>query len=180
VRFKALNTAITGLPATTAQVADRDLAEALIAAGEEALPVPQENRLVLYWYNNKPYAVLIETVEPVWRKRIEPELKPVQTPGEDLYDPNFQQVVWTPTVDLEMIADSDFITNFIIANNGTRTLAFINPSKVPGPDAPSVTFNLNLHRPKSNLYSRNEETVNLSNITLSAKAPWEGDSEIFS
>lgn len=180
VRFKALNTAITGLPATTAQVADRDLAEALIAAGEEALPVPQENRLVLYWYNNKPYAVLIETVEPVWRKRIEPELKPVQTPGEDLYDPNFQQVVWTPIVDLEMIADSDFITNFIIANNGTRTLAFINPSKVPGPDAPSVTFNLNLHRPKSDLYSRNEETVNLSNITLSAKAPWEGDSEIFS
>jgi len=173
-QYILFRTLTADLNLTQAQVPGVTISDALMNAGEESLPAASRNRVVLYYRNSQPYVVLLDTVEPLWRVRQKAELKPVQDPGDSYtYDQNFKQIVWSEETDLEITADTGFITKFVRDFGGTRTLAFINPAKLPNPSGPAVSFKLYLHRPESQFYGRPDEKVEAYTIILAPNAPWE-------
>ena len=72
---------------------DQELQDLFAAAGEQALPAPDSNRIVIYWAPSAPgapfvpHAVLIDSTEPLWRTRPEPSFQnPIAA------DPSFKVV----------------------------------------------------------------------------------------
>ncbi len=157
------------------QVPDIVIENALKAAGEQALPAPLQSGLRLYW-TQKPgedhyslHAVLIDAAEPLWRERSEPKLKTM----DDQDDDKFQVVVPQSATAMEVIdTTGGIISKFVKSPGGTRTLAYIDDSFAPPPEGASLE--LSLHRPASALYSLPDETIQLIEIIITAKAPWDG------
>lgn len=171
ITHRALDGAID-LPGS-GPVSDAEMAAALTAAGEQALPAAQENRVTVYWVAGKPHAILLDTVEPHWRARAEPKLVPVPQADGQIGDPNFRVIQDDRVPSLELESVDDRVERFVYAAGGARTLAFLDPAQVPAPGAPPVAAGIGLKRPASALYDLQQEKHELVSIPLSGSAPWD-------
>lgn len=113
---------------------DAQIQAALTAAG---LDIPPSGRpsTTLLWQAVAPnsidfelVALLIDSPEPLWRSRLEPELVTVSGPEGDM-----QHWVSTPHVSLELVelvdppGSDSAVERFVRSPSGTRTLALLRP-----------------------------------------------------
>ena len=171
IHHRALDNPIA-LPGSGA-VSDAQMAAALRLAGEQALPAPQVNGVTVYWANGKPHALLLDTVEPHWRWRDKPTLVAVPETDGTIGDPHFR-TIQAAQVSYLGLAPSDIFTRYVHACGGARTLAFIDPAKVPAPGLAPVDAALKLHRPASALYGATPDAqYELLTLPVSGRAPWD-------
>jgi hypothetical protein len=154
---------------------DQEIQDMFAAAGEQVLPAPDRNRIVIYWAPTPPtgpfapHAVLIDCTEPLWRTRPEPSFQnPIDT------DPSFKVVTIGATSSLEVVEQgSSMILAYLVSPGGTRTVAIFDPAFSPPPDG--VTLTLALHRPASSIYGSAEESDVIVALEIPATAPWDND-----
>jgi hypothetical protein len=177
ITHRPLNTKLSFAPTGGAPIVtpDQDMQDAFTAAGEQALPAPEKNALVMYWVPSAPngpyvpYAILIDSVETVWRTRAEPGF---QTPI--VSDPSFQIVTIGAATSLEVKEQGTAnIAGYVRSPGGTRTIAFFIAGFAPPPTGTALT--LVLHRPPSSVYGNADESASFFSITVSPQAPWEND-----
>jgi len=182
IRHRVLASQLTDLPvgAPVAVASDQDIQDALVNAGEQALPAPSSTGVTIYWARRSgetsysPHAILIDAAEPLWRTRVEPRLETV--PDQD--DPAFQRVVLQNVPAMEVIEQSPLgahVTHFVRSPSGTRILAVM--SETFNPPAAGEDVVLAVHRLASSLYGTPEDTEVLLDIPLGPRAPWEEDEE---
>ena len=147
---------------------DQQIQDALVAAGEQALPAAADVGFTIYWAKRtgethySPHAILLDAPEPLWRYRNEPVLQPV--PNQS--DPNFKMVVPGQTPELRVQLGSGSV-RFIRSTGGTRTLVILNNSFSGG------TLEFSLRRDASSLFQVTAATAPLLTIPLGMTAPWE-------
>jgi hypothetical protein len=176
IRHRFLTSQLAGLPTGSVAIAtDQSIQAALVAAGEQALPAPEENGVLVYWAKRSgattfsPHAILVDAAEPLWRTRQEPKLEVV--PGQS--DPAYQRIVPGEAPSLELIEQgTSGIERFVHSPSGTRTLAIVKNSFTPGGNA---SIRLAVRRPASTLYGLSASVVTLSEIAFGRVAPWEED-----
>ena len=166
-----------GFPATGGQDVrpDQDIQDAFAAAGEQELPAPDQNRIVLYWAPATPggpftpHAVLIDCTEPLWRTRSEPTFQtPIAT------DPSFKIVTIGTGISLEVIEEGGAnVGAFVVSPSGTRTIAVLKDGFAPPPGGTTVT--LSLHRPASPVYGNADEADVIVALPIPPTAPWDND-----
>jgi hypothetical protein len=154
---------------------DQDIQNAFTTAGEQALPPPQQNEIVMYWVPSAPngpyvpHAVLIDSIEPLWRTRPEPGFtNPIPS------DPAFKIVTINSKASLEVREQGGSnIAGYVTSPGGTRTIALVQSGFAPPPSGTIVTFTL--HRPASTIYGNADESETIIALTVSPQAPWEND-----
>jgi hypothetical protein len=176
VRHRALSAPIGGLPGGSPAIAtDQEIQDALVAAGEQALPAAEATGITVYWAPRAgggfaPHAILIDAAEPLWRTRSEPRLETV--PNQD--DPAFKRVVPQRVPALEVVEQGgSAIARFVRSPGGTRTLAFIADTFSPPPGGAPITLAAQRHA--SALYNISARSDVIIALTLTARAPWEDD-----
>lgn len=154
---------------------DQDIQNAFLTAGDHALPAPDKNAIVMYWAPSSPggpyvpHAILIDSVEPVWRTRQEPTFT---TPISS--DPTFKIVTIGPATSLEIKeAGGSSIGGYITSPSGARTVAMFAAGFSPPPGGTTVT--LTLHRPASATYNSADESHTIFALPVAPQAPWEND-----
>jgi hypothetical protein len=156
-------------------VPDQDVQDAFVAAGEQALPAPEKNAIVIYWAPSAakgpyvPNAILLDSIEPLWRTRPEPTFaNPIAS------DPSFKVVTISdvPSLSVSERAGSS-IGGFVRTPGGARTVALFSDSFSPPASGTVVT--LALHRPASNVYGNPDQDEIIIALTVSPRAPWEND-----
>jgi hypothetical protein len=152
---------------------DQDIQTAFMTAGEQALPAPDKNEIVIYWAQSGttwvPHAILIDSVEPLWRTRPEPGFtNPIPS------DPSFKLVTISgvPSLELKEHGSSN-IGGYVTSPGGTRTVAIFGAAFVP--PAAGAPLNLVLHRPASTVYGNADEVESIFTVTVLPHAPWEND-----
>jgi hypothetical protein len=166
VKHRVLNSRIAGLSAGIN--ADREIQDALEDAGEQALPPPTKNQVVIYWVQNtdgsfSPNAILIDAIEPLWRTRSMPRLED-ETVAFRRIQPK--------TVRIQRVVETsdDYIRKIIRSPGGTRTIAIIRSSFSAG------TISLDLQSiPRSSPYEIESASATLLSLPFSDHAPWEVD-----
>jgi hypothetical protein len=161
-------------PGRTIQ-ADQDIQNAFLAAGEHALPAPDKNAIVMYWVPSSPggpyvpHAILIDSLEPVWRTRQEPTFSnPIPS------DPTFKIVTIGSATSLEIKeAGGSSIGGYITSPSGARTVAMFAAGFSPPPGGTTVT--VTLHRPASATYNSADESHTVFALPVAPQAPWEND-----
>ena len=168
-----------GVPVGTAT--DREIQDALTAAGEQALPAPSETGITIYWAKRagastySPHVIMVDAAEPLWRTRLEPRLETV-TGQQNPPDPAFKRVVPQTVPALEVIEQGgSAIARFVRSTSGTRTLAFVSDAFTPAAGGTVVT--LAAQRPASALFGITSQTTEIIGLRLVASAPWEDDDE---
>jgi hypothetical protein len=154
---------------------DQDIQDGFISAGEQALPAPDKNAVVMYWVPSAPggpyvpHAILIDSSEPLWRTRPEPGFTyPIQS------DLSFKIVTIGPNTSLEVVEQGGpFIGGYVVSPGGTRTLALFRGGFSPPPGGTTVT--LALHRPASSVYGNADEADVIIALPVATQAPWEND-----
>lgn len=154
---------------------DQDIQDAFAAAGEQALPAPDQNRIVLYWAPATPggpftpHAILIDCLEPLWRTRPEPTFEsPITT------DPSFKIVTIGTGISLEVVEEGGTnVGAYTVSTGGTRTIAVLQDGFAPPPQGTTVT--LSLHRPASPVYGNADEADVIVALSIPPTAPWDND-----
>lgn len=183
----ALTNALSGLPSPgptegtsrtdIATATDIDIQNALTAAGMPPTKGAEKTGLWILWTASgssfRPYAILIDAAEPMWRLRTEPSKNKVLDGANNEIDPQFQ--IWENgrTMGLELLEHSgtSIIDHFVRSAGGTRSLLMINPSALsPSGDTP---LTIDIRQPGSTIYDLTEKRETLITITLEQKAPWE-------
>lgn len=138
--------------------------------------------MVLYWALPqglyKPYALLVDAIEPLWRNTEVPVYEVIDDSTNDdfVYDLNFKRVVILPKTDLVVTEDDGVFSKLIYGFGGMRTLALIKPEQLPQHDHdPPKMLTLVLKRLGVDLFNFNPETEKLYELALSARPPWEDD-----
>jgi hypothetical protein len=156
---------------------DADIQQAFVNAGEQALPAPAANAIVVYWMKSGtgfvPHAILLDAIEPLWRYRSEPGFT---TPIAS--DPSFKIVTIQPVPSLEVkegagSPPSSSIGSFIVSPGGTRTVAMFKAGFSPPASGSPVT--LQLYRPASSIYGNADEVTAILTLIIPPQAPWEND-----
>ncbi len=175
VGHRALKSALNFTPPAGASMTDDAIQQAFLAAGEQALPAASENTVAMYWVLSTsghyvPHAILIDTIEPIWRSRPQPTFT---TPIPS--DPSFQIVTIGSAVSLEVkdASASPAIDHFVVSPGGTRTVAVFRSGFAP--PATGATITLNLHRPPSSFYGNPDQSALMLELTVMPFAPWESD-----
>ena len=154
---------------------DQDIQNGFTAAGEQALPAATNNAIVIYWVPSSPggpyvpHAILIDSVEPLWRTRQEPVFtNPIAS------DPSFKIVTINPVTALEVTeTGGPSIGGYVVSPGGTRTVLLFNAAFSPPPGG--TTVNLALHRPASSVYGLANQVDLIVALPVAPKAPWEND-----
>ena len=156
---------------------DADIQQAFVNAGEQALPSPTGNAIVIYWVASGssfvPHAILLDAIEPLWRYRSEPGFS---TPIPS--DPSFKIVTINPAASLEVTESpvspsAAAIGSFIVSPGGARAVAMFNASFSPPAQGAVVT--LQLHRPASAVYGNPDQAASIVSLLIQPQAPWEND-----
>jgi hypothetical protein len=172
VKHRALKSKLS-FPSTPGKtvVPDHDIQDAFMAAGEQALPPPTQNSIVIYWAQAAgtgpyhPHAVVLDCTEPLWRMRSEPSFQLA-----DANDPSFEIVTITSKTALEVSELSGTsVSSFIVSPSGTRTVALLANG------VPQGTLTLALHRPASTFYGLADDTKPIVALPIGPTAPWEND-----
>jgi hypothetical protein len=154
---------------------DQDIQNGFTAAGEQALPAAEKNAIVIYWVPSSPggpyvpHAILIDSVEPLWRTRQEPVFtNPIPT------DPSFKIVTINPVPALEVTEmGGPSIGGYVVSPGGTRTVVLFKAAFSPPPAGTTVT--LALHRPGSSVYGLADQVDVIVALPVAPQAPWEND-----
>ena len=162
-----------GFPVTGGQqvTMDLDIQQAFVSAGEQALPAPEKNAIVMYWAPSGsgyvPHAILIDSIEPLWRQRPEPSFTmPIAT------DPTFRIVTIEQVSSLEVVDSTGSIGAFIVSPGGARTVAMFKAGFAP--PAAGTVVTLVLQRPNSTVYGSGDQHT-IINLPVAPHAPWEDD-----
>ncbi len=145
---------------------------ALIAAGLDAQPVPKSPRIVIFWDaalpNPQPAAILVDSSEPMWRRR--PIPTKVTDPGPaaaQRYDLDPQ-----PWLSLDQQAGGDAIVDHIIpAPGGQRALITLKPNS-RGKHIKLALRRIAHTEPYLDGSTATDQFTNILDLTLTA-APWE-------
>lgn len=158
-------------------VTDNEIQQAFMTAGEQALPAPSANAIVVYWLASQgtyvPHAILVDAIEPLWRYRSEPGFS---TPIPS--DPSFRIVTINSVPSLEMTElpgspQASSIGSFIVSSGGARTVAMFRADFSPPPTGEVVS--LGLYQPASATYGTPDETALIMDLLIMPQAPWEYD-----
>jgi hypothetical protein len=121
----------------------------------------------------RPYAVLIDAAEPMWRLRSEPEKKIVKDGAGQEIDPQF--VIWEEgrKMSLELLEHSgtSIIDHYVRSSGGTRCLLMLDQSALSTTGDTPLT--VDIRQPASTFYDMPEKRETLITINLEQKAPWE-------
>ena len=175
-RHRALDNPLSDLPTAPGVhvLEDQLIQDALVRAGESAVPSANVPGITIYWVRNAtgdhyvPHALLIDSPEPLWRQREEPVLETV--PGQD--DPAYQRIVPGDKPSLEIFEQSaNRVARFIHSPAATRTLVMLAP--IADPPATVPPLSLALRQPASVLHQATERVEPLIELPLGAFAPWE-------
>ena len=156
---------------------DADIQQAFLSAGEQALPAPSTNSIVIYWLKSGtgyvPHAILLDAIEPLWRYRSEPGFT---TPISS--DPSFKIVTINsvPSLEVSEAAGSPpaaSIGSFIVSPGGARTVAMFSAGFSPPASGKLVT--LQMQRPASSVYGNGDENAPIVTLIIQPQAPWEND-----
>jgi hypothetical protein len=161
------------LAALAAEVADRELEDALRAVRWGELTRPAVPRVTVIWrdpaapsQHSSPAAVLLETPEPLWRRRDSPE---------EVTDANgtrrYQLRPWQWLGVVETPPGDPIATRFVQTTDGARTLVILDQSVATS----GGTLSLGLRRTHHPLFEGDSAlaTESLCAIALTAAAPWE-------
>ena len=158
-------------------VADADIEQAFMNAGEQALAAPSANSIVLYWLasagGSTPHAILLDAIEPLWRSRPEPGFS---TPISS--DPSFRIVTIQSVSSLEVLEDIGSpafpcVGSFIVSPGATRTVAMFKTGlSIP---AAGTLVTLDLHRRASTYYATADAAAPLLQLLVTPQPPWEND-----
>ncbi len=178
VTHRALTSALSFPNSGGAQVfKDADIQQAFLSAGEQALPAPSTNSIVIYWLKSGtgfvPHAILLDAIEPLWRYRSEPGFT---TPISS--DPSFKIVTINsvPSLEVSEAAGSPpaaSIGSFIVSPGGARTVAMFSAGFSPPASGKLVT--LQMQRPASSVYGNGDENAPIITLIIQPQAPWEND-----
>ena len=165
---------LVGSPTGTI-VPDQDVQDAFMTAGEQALPAPDKNAIVIYWAPAAPAgpyvpnAILLDSTEPLWRTRPEPTFaNPISS------DPSFKVVTISDVSSLNVVEQAgSSIGGFVRTPGGARTVAIFSDSFAPPASGTIVT--LALHRPASTVYGNAVQDEIIIALKVSPRAPWEND-----
>ena len=114
------------LLALTERVTDEVFDAALLDSGLEAAQRPTSPRVTVLWNSAtpaEPVAVLIETPEPLWRTRLEPEAQHDET-GEYILSWTMSQHLWLSVDELVRAVDTVLVIDggdFVRRGTGTKT-----------------------------------------------------------
>ncbi|HEV2757651.1 MAG TPA: DUF6603 domain-containing protein [Actinomycetota bacterium] len=182
VLHRGLAAQIAGLPAAgsdgTAVATDVELQDALRAAGEQALPSPESGGITIYWAPRgtpaayAPHAILIDSVEPLWRTRYAPVMETVP----DQSDPAYKRIVPGTEVALRLIeaaGGGPYVDRFVRSPSGTRTLVLLSPAFTPAASASTVT--ISAERTASALFATVPSSEVLVSLPFLPQPPWELD-----
>jgi hypothetical protein len=175
VTHRALKQKLSFSPSGRVIMPDQDIQTTFTTAGEQALPAADSNAIVMYWAPsapNGPYvpnAILIDSTEPLWRTRQEPQFaNPIPS------DPSFKIVTVTPTASMEVTEQGGpSFSGYVTSPGATRTIAVFKPGFAP----PSTGTNVKiaLHRAASANYNTPDELYVFVTIPVMPLAPWEND-----
>ncbi|MDC0759247.1 hypothetical protein POF51_00935 [Brevibacillus sp. AG] len=154
------------------QVSDQDIEKSLRSAHWGDLARPKLPRLTVIWKDgvggapSQPFALLIETTEPLWRWRDVPQ-EVIDQHGTRRYQQ--QPCAWLDV--FETSASMRLVSRFVHSSGGGRALVVLNPSSGGG------TLSLTLRRTHHTLFEGNTavKTAVLKTVSL-AMAPWEDQS----
>jgi len=106
---------------------DADIQNALLEAGLEAVTPAKQPSLTFLWEpegdNFRLVALIIDSPEPLWRTRSEPEKVPVQSESGDMFHWVLSENPFLQIVELSTAA----VQRFVRSPGGTRTLVMLNP-----------------------------------------------------
>jgi len=158
-------------------IEDIEMERILVEAGEQRLPPVSQSGVRLYWVpnpGNEEYylkAIMIDGAEPIWRERLEADLKSVDS---DPPDPNFQIVIPGKKISLRIReTDTAHVDYYLISHGGTRVLSVLKDDTI---GLENVDLKLQLIQPASPLYGLDEKICELIAIPIT-KAPWAEDDE---
>jgi hypothetical protein len=173
VTHRALSSALSFPVSGGAQVLpDADIQQAFLNGDEQALPAPATNAIVIYWLASEggfvPHAVLIDSIEPLWRYRPAPAFTmPIAS------DSSFKIVTIAPAASLQVSEPTAAIGSFVVSPGGARTVGMFKAGFAPPTAGTQVT--LQLERPASNVYGNADETATIVQLLITPQAPWEND-----
>lgn len=181
IGHRALRNEITGLPlpespGKNVTVSDIEFEQAITAAGITQKDDLSSTNTTLLWSNHSgdfvPYALLIESSEPVWRIRTEADPVVVKNQQNQAVDPAFEVVqnIQVPAMLLRETSTHKLITHFVKSSGGTRTLAFFKNLSWP---SNGRALSLELVQTSSLLYDLPEKAEEIYNLRITGKAPWE-------
>jgi large repetitive protein len=166
------------LSVLTAECSEAELQTALLNAGLPALSAADNINVSLLWSSkvqggsleNRLEALMIDTPEPLWRKRPYPATEVIHAESGDL-----KHWVMSDKPELELIeaSDTSVVQHFSHTKSGARTLVYLKP------DAKGKSIHLQV---KKHIFTHIEseygqtghfELFDALNITLPDLAPWE-------
>jgi hypothetical protein len=154
--------------------ADNQMQQYLLDAGLDALEPATDPRILLLWVrdnNNSPFypqAIMIDTPEPIWRKRP----YPVEEKVKDEEGKEMKHWVMQDLPELEIIAGAAQVQSVSRNQAGTRTIVYLKPG------AAGNVLKLELMQynfvSKAMLYGLKGfvQTAEILNITLPVLPPW--------
>jgi hypothetical protein len=175
ITHRPLKTKLSFNPSGHQVMPDQDIQDAFMMAGEQALPAPEANAIVMYWAPAVPNgpavpcAILIDSTEPLWRTRKEPSFtNPIPS------DPSFKIVTVDSKPAMEVTEQGGpSFSGYVTSPGGTRTVAVFKPGFAP--PAAGTDVQVALHRFASANYNTPDEVRPFINITVMPSAPWEND-----
>ena len=181
INHKALKNSIAGMPsasgpASVHTITDVEFENAVTNSGIAQKDDLTQTSCTLLWSNNAgdfvPYALLIESAEPVWRMRTEAEKVVVKNQQDIAVDPAFEVVQnkLTDAMKLRQKSGQDIVSHFVKSTGGTRTMIFFKNQ--PWPVA-GKQLTIEIVQTASALYNLAEKAEAIYDLKLTGKAPWE-------
>lgn len=181
---KALKNLPVGLPTSNpAQpeeviLPDLELEKILDLAGVKAGNSKESTSLTMLWVlagssgDFVPYGILIDAIEPLWRKVTIAESKKVKNEKGEIIDDNFiiYENAPTPSMFLSGVSGENHIRYFVRSESGTRTLVILKDK--PWPKAGS-SFTMHVKQPAIPFYGLMEKNATLVSLKIYPDAPWE-------
>lgn len=180
IRHRALKNSVASLPyagsESTYVLTDTDFEALLAGAGIQPNEAREETGFTLLWAAQsgdfRPYGLLVDASEPMWRNRMEAQPKKVLNEQLLEIDPNFVTYEDQPraAMILKAKAGENVIHQFVRNSGGTRTLILFHSVSWPD-DGKTVT--VLIEQTASSFYNLPAKTLSLVDLKLNGKAPWE-------
>ena len=184
VQHRALRTISAGLPVPSSGTGesyllpDIELEQFLLNSGIRPEGSKETASFTLLWTavgasgDFIPFAILIDTLEPVWRNSEIAVPKTVLNEQGNVIDPNFK-IYETQKVDtMKLVAESgnSRISHFIRSTSGVRTLVMLSNSSISGN---GEELSILIKQDAVAFFDIPEKVLELFQITLFPDAPWE-------
>jgi hypothetical protein len=181
---KALKNIPLGLPSANPAdpeevvIPDLELENILNLAGVKAGNSKETTSLTMLWNlagssgDFVPYGILIDAIEPLWRKTTIADSKVVKNEKNEIIDPNFKIYENMQISSMQLLGNpaEGHIRYFVRSESGTRTLVILKNKSWPKAGA---SFSLTVKQPAIPFYDLPEKTAELISLKIFPDAPWE-------